>query len=196
MASSFGWLHLLSSSRFPRPPLSPFLSSELKLAFPSQGSFLSQVRMEQDPGGIELCLNGWRGPGCGRTVLAWPGHQHLGSSVQKPHPLSWLVLFVVHCGLLALSALSTSVMQCHPSSTLATAILSPAQANPQLLWNSAPLMSLRACSQDPPGPAVLTHAAWAVSWLPSSPPSKEDFSDMSHVFGSCPRSQASGDFEA
>lgn len=116
MASSLGWLCLLSFSPFLSlscpTSLSPSLSSELKLAFLSLGSFISQIRREQDAGDratpVWMERHWMRKDG---PRLAWPPAPW--KLWAEPHPLSQCVLSVVPCGLLTLPAPSTSVTWCH-----------------------------------------------------------------------------------
>lgn len=66
--------------------LSPFWCVQACLSLTWFFHLLSQSGAR--PWRTEQCLDGWRDTGHRETVLSWPGHQHLGSSWKKPHPIS------------------------------------------------------------------------------------------------------------
>lgn len=112
------------------------------LPFSHNGFFISRVRVEQDPGEQSSAMMDGEALDTEKRSQASLATSTQEAPGRSPIP-SLLVLSIVQCGLLALPALNTSVMRCHPSSALAAPILSSAQAALQLLWSSAPFVHLR-----------------------------------------------------
>lgn len=149
MASSLGWLCLLSFSPFlslSSPTfLSPSLSSEIKLAFLSLDSFISQVRREQDAGdrATPVWMERhwmWKEPSLP------PAPRKLWAEAPSPLSVCSFCCPVWAPGPSCSEHLSYVVS---PHSALAAPGLSSAQADLQLPWSTAPFVHLQPPAKAP-----------------------------------------------